>query len=79
MEKTELKRLLRRFGTYKLAQRIGIKHQSVVNWIKYGRVPPERVLAVEDILGVSRHDLRPDIFGPAPAVTPLPKRQEEAA
>jgi DNA-binding transcriptional regulator YdaS (Cro superfamily) len=30
------------------------------------RVPIERVAAVEALTGVSRHELRPDIFGPAP-------------
>lgn len=31
-------------------------------------VPPERWRFVEDVTGgaVSRHDLRPDVFGPAP-------------
>lgn len=31
------------------------------------QVPAERVLEIERITGISRHDLRPDVFGPAPA------------
>lgn len=33
-------------------------------------VPPERVLMVEEITGISRHELRPDIFGPATVTAP---------
>jgi DNA-binding transcriptional regulator YdaS (Cro superfamily) len=29
-------------------------------------VPAERVLEIERLTGVSRHELRPDVFGPAP-------------
>jgi DNA-binding transcriptional regulator YdaS (Cro superfamily) len=28
-------------------------------------VPPKQVLKVEAITGISKHELRPDIFGPA--------------
>lgn len=31
------------------------------------RVPAERVVDIERITGISRHDLRPDIFGEKPA------------
>ena len=37
-----------------------ITPQAVSQWKK---VPPERVLDVERITGISRHDLRPDVFG----------------
>lgn len=30
------------------------------------KVPAERVLGIERMTGVSRHNLRPDVFGPAP-------------
>ncbi|GAN49669.1 Cro/CI family transcriptional regulator [Methylobacterium radiotolerans] len=46
-----------------LARAIGISTQAVDKW---DVVPAERVLKVEEITGVSRHDLRPDVFGPAP-------------
>jgi DNA-binding transcriptional regulator YdaS (Cro superfamily) len=36
--------------------------QAVSLWTK---VPPERVLEVERLTGVSRHELRPDVFGAA--------------
>lgn len=36
--------------------------QAVSQW---KRVPAERVIEVERLTGVSRHELRPDVFGPA--------------
>ena len=37
-----------------------------------GMIPPEYVLVTEREFGVSRHILRPDIFGADPAVQPAP-------
>ena len=39
----------------------GVSSQAVSQWKK---VPAERVLGVERLTGISRHDLRPDVFGP---------------
>ncbi|HGM5043047.1 helix-turn-helix domain-containing protein [Stenotrophomonas pavanii] len=41
----------------------GVSSQAVSQW---KRVPAEYVLTIEEATGVSRHDLRPDVFGPAP-------------
>lgn len=40
------------------------KRQSVINdWLRFERpLPAEHVLAVEAATGVSRHELRPDIY-----------------
>lgn len=46
-------------GTAALAMRLGIQAPSIYSW---RRVPAVRVLAVEAITGISRHDLRPDIY-----------------
>ncbi|MBD9519318.1 helix-turn-helix domain-containing protein [Ensifer sp. ENS02] len=46
-----------------LARRLKITPSAVLQWDK---VPPTRVLEVERITGVSRHLLRPDIFGARP-------------
>jgi DNA-binding transcriptional regulator YdaS (Cro superfamily) len=54
-------------GPSKAANVLGIDNPSVVlNWRKRGKIPAERVLAVEAATGISRHELRPDIFGPTP-------------
>ncbi|MCJ2080725.1 Cro/CI family transcriptional regulator [Methylobacterium sp. J-090] len=50
-------------GATKLARALGITHQAVLKW---RRLPAERVLDVERLSRVSRHDLRPDIYGDSP-------------
>lgn len=40
-----------------------ITSQAVSQW---KLIPPDKVLNVEAITGISRHDLRPDIFGLKP-------------
>lgn len=50
-----------------LAQLLGIKPPSVSGWYDRCRVPAERCIAIEMATGVSRHQLRPDVFGPDPA------------
>lgn len=46
-------------GYAALARGLGIKQPAVYQW---KRVPAVRVLEVERLTGVSRHDLRPDIY-----------------
>jgi len=46
-------------GVSELARKIGIAQPSVSNWT---RIPAERVLAVEEITGVNRKVLRPDLY-----------------
>lgn len=48
-----------------LARIVGVDKSTATRWAR-GRVPAERVLAVEKATGVPRHELRPDIY-PAPA------------
>ena len=58
--KTALKRALKAAGgPAALAARIGVTTQAVWQWDK---VPPLRVLSVEAVSGVSRHELRPDLY-----------------
>lgn len=42
-----------------VARKLGITPQAVGKW---KRVPPERVIEVEQATGVSRHRLRPDLY-----------------
>jgi TorA maturation chaperone TorD len=46
-------------GVTELARRIGVTQPSVSNW---RRIPAERVLAVEEVTGVARDLLRPDLY-----------------
>lgn len=45
-----------------LANALGIKSPSISEWKAAGRVPPGRVLEVERLTGVSRHDLNPELY-----------------
>jgi TorA maturation chaperone TorD len=52
-------------GISELARKIGIAQPSVSNW---SRIPAERVAAVEELTGVDRALLRPDLFTRASAM-----------
>ena len=46
-----------------LARLIGVSQQAVFKWLAKARpLPAEHVLAVEAATGVSKHELRPDIY-----------------
>lgn len=49
-------------GQQALADMCGVKYQAVQKWLRGKRVPAERVLTIESATGVSRHELRPDIY-----------------
>ena len=46
-------------GVGALARKLGISQPSVSNW---NRIPAERVVSVEDVTGIDRAVLRPDLF-----------------
>lgn len=56
-------------GVGKLAVAIGLRQNVVGNWRLRGQVPAERCVAIEKATAgaVTRHDLRPDVFGPPAA------------
>jgi DNA-binding transcriptional regulator YdaS (Cro superfamily) len=69
----------------RVAERLGIRRQAIREWDEIRRnktkpslraVPAKHVLALEEMSGVSRYELRPDIYGPAPKST---QRQETVA
>jgi len=63
MNTTPIEKAIAVSGTcYRLAKMIGIKPPSVHDWLRSGRIPAGRVLAVEAATGISRHELRPDIY-----------------
>lgn len=56
-----LEKAVQRVGSAsELARRLGVTPAAVLQW---DRVPPLRVLDVERESGVSRYELRPDIYG----------------
>ncbi len=58
-----------------LAASIGVVPSALSQW---KQVPADRVLDVERLTGISRHDLRPDVFGDA-TPNPAPKREARVA
>lgn len=67
-EQTPLDRAIAVVGTQQaLADLLDIRSPSITEWKKRG-VPAERCRAIETLTGgqVTAHDLRPDVFGPAP-------------
>lgn len=62
--KDRLERVFRAAGSMSaLARLLGITPQSVADW---NDIPPERCLKIESLTGVSRYELRPDIYGDPP-------------
>jgi TorA maturation chaperone TorD len=55
-------------GVSELARRLGISQPSVSHW---QRVPAERVLTVEQVSGVPRATLRPDLYPDADMTDPV--------
>ena len=63
MSEAALRAVLKHYGNNYalLAQAVGISRQAVRLW---RTIPPEHVLLIERLTGVSRYRIRPDIFGP---------------
>jgi len=49
-------------GQSALARELGVTSQAIQKMCSKGKVPAERVIAIERLTGVSRHDLRPDLY-----------------
>ena len=66
----KLSTFLETYGSAKLAQDLSVSKAAVSHW-RHGRyrVPADRCIDIERVTGgaVTRYDLRPDVFGPAPS------------
>jgi len=47
-----------------LAKAINCNQQNISLWLKTGKISPHKVIAIEQATGVSRTELRPDIYPP---------------
>lgn len=66
--KTPIERAAHLLGSFAaLSRQLGVKPPAVHQWRTNG-VPPNRCRAIEAATGgaVTCHELRPDVFGPAP-------------
>lgn len=59
-----LQALIEKAGSQsELARALGITNTSVWKWVRFARpITAEYVLKAEELFGVSRHDLRPDLY-----------------
>lgn len=63
MSETPLEKAVREAGGQtKLARAIGKTQGHISQWLRRKYVPPEVVLLIEGATGVSRHELRPDLY-----------------
>ena len=55
-------------GQVALARILGVKQSTVWTWLVRGngKAAPEHCRGIEAATGISRYDLRPDVFGPNP-------------
>ena len=70
-ESNLVRRLTRERGITQdqLAQELGITQGAISQW---NEVPYRRVLEIERLTGIPRHELRPDIYPPPDAALPVP-------
>ena len=61
--------LANRLNETKLARKIGrkLKQQNINIWIGLGHIPTGWVLPVEEVVGISRTTLRPDVYPSDPS------------
>lgn len=64
-------------GLQKAAEALGVRYQAVQKWLK-GRVPAERVVPLSEVSGVSREDLRPDLYPPERTIPSLVAKRKRA-
>lgn len=63
MNKTPLERAIEiSGGQTKLAHDIGTTQQGIYYWLKKNNVPAEFCVKIEEVTGVPKYELRPDIF-----------------
>jgi hypothetical protein len=55
-------KVIKKVGRKAIAEHFRIAKESTYTWEKSG-IPPSRVLDLEALSGISRHVIRPDIFG----------------
>lgn len=54
-------------GPSKLASALGVRHSTPLNW---KAIPPHHCPVIEQVFGIPREELRPDLFDRRPAPAP---------
>ena len=66
MQITNIEKALRIVGKSALAKEVGLTRAAVYVWGKKNKIPPHYILKVEELSGISRYDLAPEIYGKKP-------------
>lgn len=62
---TPIKKATKLVGAIALAKQMNLTRAAVYSWGSKNKIPAKHVLKVEEISGVSRHELAPEIYGVA--------------
>jgi DNA-binding transcriptional regulator YdaS (Cro superfamily) len=63
MQITNIEKALRIVGKSQMAKELGLTRAAVYSWSKKNKIPAQHILKVEELSGVSRYDLDPQIYG----------------
>ena len=56
---------LRLVGAVSMATELGLTRAAIYSWVRKNKIPARHVLKVEQLSGVSRYELAPEIYGVA--------------
>jgi DNA-binding transcriptional regulator YdaS (Cro superfamily) len=60
-----IKKAVKLVGAIALAKEMNLTRAAVYSWGRKNKIPAKHVLKLEQISGVSRHELAPEIYGVA--------------
>lgn len=65
MNITNIEKALRIVGKSVIAKELGLTRAAVYAWVKKNKIPAHHILKIEQLSGVSRYELSPEIYGVA--------------
>lgn len=65
MNLSPIEKALRLVGKTQMARELGLTRAAVYSWARKNKIPAHHVLKVEQLSGVSRYELAPEVYGVA--------------
>ena len=65
MNLTPVEKALRLINKTQTAKELGVTRSAIHAWKRKNKIPARHILKIEQLSGVSRYDLAPDIYGVA--------------
>lgn len=65
MNLTPIEKALRLVGKTQMARELGLTRSAIHAWARKNKIPAHHVLKVEQLSGISRYELAPEIYGVA--------------